>query len=46
MCDEVTNPVGFFNMPADNETALLPRVLKKILAPHSLQKPLLALTED
>jgi len=42
----VFNFVGFLNNPADIETDLLPNLLKKILAPHLLQKPLLALEDD
>ena len=38
--------LGFLNKPADMETALLPDLLKKILAQQLLQKPLFALLDD
>tara|TARA_Y100000741_G_scaffold194057_1_gene147586 strand:- start:431 stop:625 length:195 start_codon:yes stop_codon:yes gene_type:complete len=38
--------VGFFIIPADKDIALLPDLLKNILAPHLLQNPLLAFEEE
>ena len=46
ICEIVFNPVGLFNKPADKEIALLPNLLKKILEPQFLQKPLEAFFED
>ena len=44
--EAVFNFVGFLKSPADIEIALLPSLLKNTLAPHFLQKPLLALVEE
>jgi hypothetical protein len=38
--------VGFLKSPADIDIDLLPSLLKNTLAPHFLQKPLLALVEE
>ena len=42
----VFNFVGLLNIPAEIEIASFPKNLKKILAPHFLQNPLLAFFED
>jgi len=46
ICETVFNFVGFLINPADKEIALLPNLLKKTLAPHFLQNPLLAFVEE
>ena len=42
----VFNFVGLLNIPAEIEIVSFPKNLKKILAPHFLQNPLLAFLED
>ena len=44
--EDVFNFVGFFKSHAEIDIALLPSFLKNTLAPHFLQKPLLALVEE